>query len=155
MPKIYQLCPSCDGRNILSQAFAEDFIDMNRIADDHDHDPFAEDFIAMNWIAHDHDHDHDDRECGDARSQPTERAGLCRVKASRSSDHDHDHDHNLDKITDDGHVMSLEYEDEDDDEPIMDLEEEVEVHVAADTGSVAHVVGPGDIPGSIRVRAPP
>ncbi len=37
----------------------------------------------------------------------------------------------------------------------MDLEEEVEVHVAADTGSVAHVVGPGDIPGSIRVRAPP
>ena len=51
------------------------------------------------------------------------------------------------------HVMPMEYEDDEDDH-LMDLEEEVEVHVAADTGSVAHVVGPKDIPGSIAVRPP-
>ena len=48
VPRIYQRCPSCDGRNILSQAFAEDFIDMNRIADE-------EDFIDMNRIADEED----------------------------------------------------------------------------------------------------
>ncbi len=52
-----------------------------------------------------------------------------------------------------GHVMPLEYEDDFEDE-LMDLEEEVEVHVAADTGSCAHVVGPKDLPGSIGVKPP-
>ena len=50
--------------------------------------------------------------------------------------------------------MPIEYEDDDDDDLIMELEEEVEVHVALDTGSVAHCVGPKDIPGSIRVKPP-
>ncbi len=49
--------------------------------------------------------------------------------------------------------MPLEYEDDFED-GLMDLEEEVEVHVAADTGSCAHVVGPKDIPGSIAVKPP-
>ena len=146
VPKFRQRCPECDGRDILSEAFIEPSIDLNiDQANVHDHD-------------HDHDHDHNnnhdhDRECGDARSQPGERAGLCRVKATHVHDHNHDHDLQLNHDHDHEPVMPIEYEDDDDD-LVMELEEEVEVHVALDTGSVAHCVGPKDIPGSIRVKPP-
>jgi len=43
---------------------------------------------------------------------------------------------------------------DDSDDLVMELEEEVEVHVALDTGSVAHCAGPKDIPGSVRVKPP-
>ena len=71
-------------------------------------------------------------------------------------DHDHRHDHDLQLNHDHDHepVMPIEYEDDDDDDLVMEFEEEVEVHVALDTGSVAHCVGPKDIPGSIRVKPP-
>ena len=42
-------------------------------------------------------------------------------------------------------------DDEEDEEEILDLEEEIEIGVAADSGCVAHVVGPHDIPGSVQV----
>ena len=50
--------------------------------------------------------------------------------------------------------MPLEYV-EDGDEEILNAEDEVYIDVAADTGSVAHVAAPKDLPGSIPVVKPP
>ncbi len=49
-----------------------------------------------------------------------------------------------------GEVLPLVYEDE----PVMSTEDEVEIHVAADTGAVAHVAAPKDLPGSVPVETP-
>ena len=47
----------------------------------------------------------------------------------------------------------LEYDEEEgvEEEEVMAAEEEIEIEVAADSACVDHVVGPGDIPGNIRV----
>ena len=44
---------------------------------------------------------------------------------------------------------------EDDEEAIMAADEEVEADVAVDSGCVAHVVGPDDVPGTVEIRHPP
>ena len=47
-------------------------------------------------------------------------------------------------------ILPLVYEDE----PILSTEDEVEIEVAADTGAVAHVASPKDLPGSVPVEMP-
>ena len=47
-------------------------------------------------------------------------------------------------------ILPLVYEDE----PILNTEDEVEIEVAADTGAVAHVASPKDLPGSVPVETP-
>ncbi len=100
VPRVWQLCPACEGRNVLSDA-GLDFDDRRALSFD---DRQAADF--------------------DAHQRQNE------------------------------YVMPMEYEDDCED-ALMDLEEEVEVHVASDSGSVAHCVGPKDIPGAVVVRPPP
>ena len=155
IPMVFQSCPACDGRNALSDdvplKLAIDLDIDQEDADDHDHDDHHN---------HDHDSNHDkDRRCGDARSQPGGRAGLCRVKASGDQESAEFIDLDADQVSihdpDHERVMPIEYEDVDDsDDLVMELEEEVEIHVAIDTGSVAHCAGPKDIPGSVRVKPP-
>ena len=45
--------------------------------------------------------------------------------------------------------------DEDDDNVIMEVEEEVEVSVAIDSGCVVHTCGPKDLPTTVEVKHPP
>ena len=47
-------------------------------------------------------------------------------------------------------IQMLDYAEEE--EVILNTDEEVEIQVAADTGAVAHCVGPDDLPGSTRVE---
>ncbi len=133
VPKILQVCPACSGRDILSDAFTE--LNLGRTNAPERNGGF--DTHQTDGIDLDGDFD---------------------SHQARGTTDDHDDggfDSHQARSTINEHVMPLEYEDEDDDEMVMDLEEEVEVYVASDTGSVAHVVGPKDLPGSIRVRAPP
>ena len=129
VPKLRQQCPACDGRYALSDDVpVKLFIDLDvDQADAHDHD-------------HDDDHNHD-YDC----SHGQESGKFIDLDADQVSLHDPDHER----------VMPIEYEDCDDsDDLVMELEEEVEIHVALDTGSVAHCAGPKDIPGSVRVKPP-
>ena len=52
-----------------------------------------------------------------------------------------------------GEVMPIEYEDNDDAE-IMVADEEVEIEVAADSGSVDHIAHPSNLPRSVKLRRP-
>ena len=51
--------------------------------------------------------------------------------------------------------LCIEFMDEDDDNVIMEVEEEVEVNVALDSGCVVHTCGPEDLPATVEVKHPP
>ena len=151
IPTSWQRCPACNGRDILSSVPTD-----GDLGHDHDHDHDMDEIIS--------DHVHDlnggfDVHQTDGGFDPHQADGDMHDLNGAFDVHQADSDfdpHQADgdiSIHKDGHVMPLEYEDDFEDE-LMDLEEEVEVHVAADTGSCAHVVGPKDIPGSIAVKPP-
>ena len=52
-------------------------------------------------------------------------------------------------------IGTIVYQDADCEDEIMAAEEEIEVDVAVDSGCVAHVCGPDDIPTSVKVEHPP
>ena len=51
--------------------------------------------------------------------------------------------------------LCIEFQEADDDIEVMEVEHEVEVGVALDSGCVVHTCGPGDIPSSVEVKHPP
>jgi hypothetical protein len=96
--------------------------------------------------------DHHDRRCGNALSQPGERAGLCRVKAS-----DHHEDPGgmqLDHGDIERELNVIDFADDDGDGEIMVAEEEVEIWVVNDSGAVKHMANPKHLPSTVEVVRP-
>ena len=58
------------------------------------------------------------------------------------------------QINNEPNTMCIEFQ-EQDDNAIMEIEDEVEVGVALDSGCVVHTCGPSDIPTSVEVKHPP